>query len=389
MSIKHILFISAFCLLMMRCEYEVAQPVWYDDFTEPATPTISVVEPSAATAGCNYITITGENFSGSPDVYFDNVAADVLSFSKTSLTVRRPNLVSDSSIVKVVCDSAIVVAKYSPYQITKVLDSYGNFLEDIVLKALAVDDQENLYIIDADKTIYKVTPGGEKSVLTLDAALSKTPTDACYRDGALYILENNRPIEKVDLSTGVKTRYAQLPAGKKGDFGAFDSLGYYYAGGAGTGLLIVTPDLTSNKTDYYLADTISAIQVCGDYLYLGVKLQNDASSAIIRHPLSSGSVGDPDTLIQLRNTEFASRKVTGLAFSADGKMYLATDAVNPFLVYDFDSGQLDYFYKEILPSYCKKIYWGGANYLYMITGDDAADEDWTVYRVDMGFARKT
>jgi len=45
---------------------------------------------------------------------------------------------------------------------------------------------------------------------------------------------------------------------------------------------------------------------------------------------------------------------------------------------------LDYYYKAILPSYCKKIYWGSQNYLYMITGDTEAGADWTVYRVDMG-----
>jgi len=384
MKANCLIIVATFCLIGMQCEYEVTQPAWYDDYTNPPTPSITAVEPAAAEAGCNYITITGENFSGKPVVYFDNVVADVQSNSKTELVVRRPNLVSDSSVVKVVCDSALVVAKYSPYRITKVLENYGNFLENTVLSVLAVDDAENLYVIDENKNIYKITPAGDKTVLTLDVALAYIPTDACWRNGSLFFLENNRPIEKVETNTGTKTRYVQLPAGKKGVFGDFDTLGYYYVGGTKTGLMVVTPSATSSTTTFYTADTIHAVQVFENYVYVCASAAGTTAPTIIRHRIDNGSVGAPDTVLAMSATDFAARKITGIIFASDGTLFIATDDENPLLVYNSETTELDYYYKGILPSYCKKIYWGSQNYLYMITGDTEAGADWTVYRVDMG-----
>ena len=47
-------------MAVMKCEYDVTQPQWYQDYTEPATPAITNIEPDSAVAGCNYITIFGE-----------------------------------------------------------------------------------------------------------------------------------------------------------------------------------------------------------------------------------------------------------------------------------------------------------------------------------------
>ena len=169
MKSNRFLIISALCLAVMKCEYDVTQPKWYQDYTEPATPSITKIEPDSAVAGCNYITILGENFSGTPTVYFDNVTAEVISNLGSSIQVRRPNLASDGCLVKVACDSALVVAQSTePYKITQVVQKYGNFVENKELNAVAVDSAENVYVIDTQYYLQS-NPAGEQTTM-LDKA---------------------------------------------------------------------------------------------------------------------------------------------------------------------------------------------------------------------------
>lgn len=384
MKTDRLIIIFAFCLALMQCEYEVTQPAWYDDYTEPSSPSITGVEPAAATAGWNYITVKGVDFSSVPKIYFDNYKAELLTYTDSSATVRRPDMSGDSCIVKVVCDNALVVAKYSPYQITSVLEQYGSFLENIRLNVVAVDTSENMFVVDSIKNIYKITADGEKSII---AQATRRPTDASIGpDGNLYLLENNRTIDKLDVASETVARWIQMPSGKTVQFGDFDEAGYFYAGGIRTDMQIVNPSLSITSAGYYSAATIYAIRVCGDYVYVAASATGDAAPSIIRHPISSGSLGAPDTVLELSMTDFSSRAITSLGFSADGLMYIATDAADPILICNPETREIDYYYKDILPAYCKHLNWGGANYLYMIVGDNTAGADWTIYRVDMGTA---
>jgi hypothetical protein len=79
----------------------------------------------------------------------------------------------------------------------------------------------------------------------------------------------------------------------------------------------------------------------------------------------------------------------GLAFSANGTMYITIDNSNPLLVFDPSTGMLDYFYKGILPPNGKQCYWGSGNYLYMISNNPASTSKssiWNIIRIDMGTA---
>ena len=160
----------ALMVMMTGCEYDVAQPLWHQDFEEPPTPVITQIEPAqVATPGVNIITIRGENFAESPDtntVYFGTVPAEIASTSATTITVRRPNLVIDSCTIKVISNQALVVAKYSPYKIDPVINRYGSFLDNVVLSIVAVDDAENLYVVEtASRNIVKVTPDGQQTTV--------------------------------------------------------------------------------------------------------------------------------------------------------------------------------------------------------------------------------
>ena len=153
-------------LLINGCKMSTAEPIWEQPFTNPPTPKITNVIPAEAAAGVSRITINGENFadeSGTNVVYFDNTPTEVISSTSTSIVVRRPNIATDSAVIKVVSNQALSAVKYSPYKVELVMEQYGNFTENIVLSVVAADNMENLYVIEG-VNIHKISPDGEKSV---------------------------------------------------------------------------------------------------------------------------------------------------------------------------------------------------------------------------------
>ncbi|MDZ7262761.1 MAG: IPT/TIG domain-containing protein [candidate division KSB1 bacterium] len=383
------LLLTALMVVMTGCEYDVKQPLWYQDFQNPPTPVITQIEPPRAIAGVNTITIRGENFATPPatnDVYFDNLPAEIVETSATSIKVRRPNLVTDSCTIKVVSSQALVVAKYGPYRIDPVMVRYGAFLENTVLSVVAVDSAENLYVVEAASlNVYKITPEGDKTII---ATVTRAPTDASIGpDGNLYLPGYSRAIEKVNLTTGVVERWTQLPAGKNVKYGDFDAQGYFYTGGTRTDLVVVPFNLATTPTSagFYATEEILAIRVYHGYIYVASRTSTKPAK-IWRHPLdANGNVGSQELVLDMSETgEFSSRLIKAITFSANGTLYLATDSPNPLLSVDPATQTVDFFYKNILPPYCKHFSWGNGTYLYLISGNTSPAQEWTVYRVDMG-----
>jgi hypothetical protein len=390
-----VLLLAASMLVMTGCKYDVAEPLWYQSFSEPATPKITGIEPAAeARAGVNTITIRGENFAAVPDtnaVYFDNLIAEIVATSATSVTVRRPNLVTDSCTVKVVSNKAFVVAKFEPYKIYPVFQRSGAFRDNIVLNALAVDYSDNLYVVYGDSStprIFRVTPDEQK---VLVARASRLPTNGRFGpDGRLYLLGNNRAIDVVDVDAQTTTQWIRLPSGKVVKCGDFGPNGYFYTGGTRSDLVVVAPDLTVGQAGFYASDEILAIRVYSAYVFVASRVptsggQPPTPASIWKHQIDgSGNVGPKELVLDMSGTAFASRTITAITFSADGTMYIGTDSSDPILIGNPATGRVDYFYKSILPPYCKNFYWGRGTYLYMISGNANPAQEWTVYRVDMG-----
>ncbi len=387
-----VLLMTASLAVMTGCEYDVAEPQWDKPYVPPPTPVITQINPAAsANAGVNLITILGENFAELPDtngVYFDNVPADLVATSATSVTVRRPNLVTDSCTVMIVPPKALVVAKYGPYKITAVTERYGGFLSNVILSAIAVDQAENLYVVEsATRNIDKVTPTGQNTVV---GVATRVPTDARIGPGGnLYLLGNNRSIDVVNLVTGVVKEWRKCPSGKLVKVGDFDANGYFYTGGSRSDLVTITPDSTFRIAGIYTGSSeILAVRVFSGYVYVAVRATNQSPGIVYRHPIdASGNLGTQEKIVDLSTiTQFASRLIKGITFSADGTMYIGTDSPDPILNVDPTTKEVDIFYKGILASYCKMFYWGSGNYLYMMRGDTNLNEEWTIYRIDMGTA---
>jgi len=391
------LLLVASMVVMIGCEYDVAEPQWYKPFSEAATLRITQIEPaSEARPGVNTITIRGENFAAPPDsndAYFDNQRAEIVSTSSTSITVRRPNLVDDSVFIKVVSNKALVVAKFGPYKIYPVSQRNGAFRDNIALNALAVDNGDNLYVVYGDSStprIFRVTPDEQRILV---ARASRLPTDGRFGpDGRLYLLSNNRAIDVVDVQAGTAAQWLRLPSGRIVKAGDFDANGYFYVGGTRSDLVVIAPDLTVRTAGIYASDDILAVRVYGGYLFVASRVpttggQPPAPGSIWKHQIdASGNVGPKELVLDMSATAFASRTIAAITFSADGTMYIGTNSSDPILVFNPTTGTVDYFYKNILPPYCKNFYWGRGTYLYMLSGNVNPAQEWTVYRVDMGTA---
>jgi hypothetical protein len=383
------LLAAASLVVMTGCEYDAAQPLWYQDYTEPPSPQITKIEPdTVAKAGVNTITILGENFAtgtGTNIVYFGTATADIFESSATSIKVYRPNLATDSCTVKVVSSTAFLVAKYpKKYRIDPVVEEYGGFRDNLALSVIAVDAAENLYVVESgSRNTYKITPDGQKTIL---GRTTRAPTDAKIGPGGkLYLPGNNRSIDMMDLVSGVASTWIQLPAGKVVRFGDFDANGYFYTGGTRTDLMIVAPDLTTRAAGFYLTTEIVAVRVYNGYVYVATRSSATAPAVIWRHALdASGNVGAQEWVLDMNATEFASRTLRAITFSANGAMYLATDSPDPILLVEPTTQKVEIFYKGILSPYCKHFYWGSGTNIYMISGDTNLGQVWTVFKFDAG-----
>ena len=115
--------------LIFSCEDpNYPENIWDENDQGNASPSISSVEPEAAFAGIDTLTINGQNFSENTSenlVYFNNMLGEVINATSTSLRVITPNLVSDSVKIRVAVQGAFLFADHSSlYTLTAIVHPY-------------------------------------------------------------------------------------------------------------------------------------------------------------------------------------------------------------------------------------------------------------------------
>jgi len=397
-----VLFLTGTTLILMTgCEYDVAEPQWYEsEFTEPQlAPKINSIDPSAVVPGVNIVTIRGEYLNSVPDgrIYLEMpgpvvTTPDIIEKTSSYITIRRPNLITDSCRVKLVPDTGLVI-KSPPFLIDPVIEEYGSFLESVELGGIAADNAQNIYVAyanSATSNIYKITPAGDKSVLQISTRLPSGIT--LGSDGWLYVFSTNRLIERVHTETGEKAEWHRLKTSRQIKTGALDANGYLYVAGYKTDLWVIRPDSTSDASTLYPtsgADSLHSLKVYGpagnQFLYIAGG--SPAGHFIWKHAINNdGTLGLQEVVTNLGT--YASSVVRDFAIASDGRIFIATDGPNSMLVFNPADGSLDLFYKDIIRPYSRFMRWGNANYVYLINGstntDPALAETWAVYKVDMG-----
>jgi hypothetical protein len=387
------------------CKYDVYEPLWDSPPAASTEVTITSIDPAQEAApGVNFITIHGTGFKGALDttvihllngdttniykgVYFDNIAASIIDCTPTSIKVLRPNLSGDSIRIKIVSDAALVVAKSDPYKIDPVMQRFGSFNDNFQINAVAVDKDENVYVIKGTTpfSVFKITPAGGKTIV---GTVTKEPSDAIIgTDGKLYYLNsifpNTKEIHMVDLQTGKDSTWYTFAPVKNVNCGDFDANGYLYTAGRKSGIQVIRPNRSRRDDGYYATDSVLSIRVFNGYVYAATR------KAIYRHSITDTSkIGSPELVLDLTNTAFGPIPLKAFSFSADGsKMYIGTNSQYPILIVDATSipispNQVDILYKAILPPYCKQFCFG--KYIYMISGNASPAVNWLVYQIDVG-----
>ncbi|MBN1781263.1 IPT/TIG domain-containing protein [bacterium] len=401
--IKTGLIFTALLLVVAGCEYDVAQPQWTLNHEDPPSPTILEVDPPDAVAGVNTISIIGENFADVQDnnkVYFDNLPVEIIESSTGMITVRRPNLVNEAAQIKVVSYGALLVASYGPYRVDAVVANFGNFIENVQLNAVAVDRDENVYIVDAStsRNIFKITPEGEKTVIGRSGSVIYDMNVA--PNGNLILMTNSNSILQLDLAGGQDSTSLWVDGPKRTKFGDFDEYGNFYAGAKSSDLVIVKNDLSTVQAGAWARDEIFYVRVFGGYVYVLVELRSgEPELAIWRQPIqdAEGSLGAAELVLDWAETGiFAESTPMAFTFDASGNMFIAVTPDGTLnedpLIMLTASGDLDVMYKNILVlrnnetlSYIKQMFWGTGTHVYAVTdGPASGDPERTLLKVNMG-----
>jgi hypothetical protein len=363
------------------CEYDVAEPKYYDPYTVPPTPSISAIVPARAIAGVNRITIEGLNFSASPDsnrVYFGNTEAEVVSASTTSLVVRRPAILGTVPVKVVSYEAMVVAAAPAEFTVDAVAETYGGFLEGTVIKAIAVDNQENLYAIFANLSVVRVGTDASHTAL---GSTTRAATDAVMSsDGKIVVFANSTTITKFNPSDGTDVQFVKV--NKKISVGDIDANGVLYMSGKTADLFVVQTDGSFAAIGVYAGDDVKDIRVYNGYVY--VWAEGKTQTALWRHPIMDaiGTLGGRELVLDKVNAiaPYNTAAFKDMAFSADGQIFIATDNANPVFVLNADGTQ-DAFYKGILTTGIEKTVWGPGNHVYAIMLISGAGN---VHRIDMG-----
>ena len=381
--------IIIFIVVMTGCEYDGPTAQWKFVEEETDSPTITEVVPSVAVAGVNYLTINGENFTDNQDkvsVHINGYNAEIVDFSNSSIKIRRPDRSGDSLSIKVHVYGAVNLGRWEPYTISTVYEPYGQFLSGTMLGCLAIDKDENVYVVENTTTreVYKITPSGEKTQIgNADGAIQGAAIDP---NGKLYLFRNLNDIYVVESDTV----HIYATVSKRVNTGVFDSHGTLYASGRRADINIVLPDLSTKQAGLYSSDEIFCLRVIDNYLYALIELRSSDEThpemAIWRHQIldAQGNLGDAELVFDWASAGEAYAESTPATFTIDseGGIYIGSDNVAPILYYDPSTGNIDEIYKGIIPSGATKLLWGNGNYLYMVYSGGSSEND--LFRIDMG-----
>ena len=278
-------------MLVNGCTYDVTEPV-YKPVSTPITPIITGINPpDSASPGVNTITIQGQNFSGSlantSFVYFDNYSAEVVGFSTTSITVRRPNYVVDLCSVRVVSPDAWWSSqKFCPYRIVSVLKTYCRLPsvltpDQLPLTAIAVDNSENLFITRSVKYgIFRVDTTGK--IDSIAKGYSNMTDVVVGLDNRLYMLGNSPSIRVMPLPAGTTTTPVPqwVNCGKSVKYGDFAANGYFFAGGVNTSFVIISPTLSIKLDSTYITSSVTCSPCSGRKSLCCRKIRNKVRKSI-------------------------------------------------------------------------------------------------------------
>ncbi len=383
--LKYSLLFLIFALLYTACEDIPENKIWPVDTSNDAEqPIITRVYPDASSmdkdsvafAAVGYIYIEGQKFSPVPEdnrVFFNGERGEVVSASPTLLKVKVPNVVGDSIKVHVSVKGSLLFARYKnldyffPFRAKSVVKSYKAIDRFVDASGLAVDKDDNVYILTTEKKILKLTD--PDSTLPEQYGTSIFITTPCMRfgpDGSLFLTRGTKTIYAVPPGGGKAARWALAPSYVS--FLDFDENHNLYAGGKGGEIDVLHPDKSkmtaATYTDYY----ITSLRVYDGYVYISAEYRGEDTTqiqqGIWRNKIldATGNLGENELVVNW--TELMGEdgpKILSITFDEDGEMYIGLDKDHAVYLLN----QKTYWYSEVLEPPASLITWGNGNYMFI------------------------
>ncbi|NOG45240.1 MAG: IPT/TIG domain-containing protein [Calditrichaeota bacterium] len=389
-NLIHVLFVL-FSFIVFSCEEKQDNEVWPPNYSaEEPRPVITKIYPDPATsdqnavsfAGVGIVYIEGQNFSSTVNgnrVHFDGKLGETLEASTTLLKVRMSNVWGDSVKVHVNSAGAILYADYngqhyySPFRAKNAVPTYFAIDQDIDVSGLAVDANENVYVLTLEKKILKISHPDSPAVEYGDAIFIVTP---CMRIG---------PDSLIYMTRGTKSLYTVAEGGKTKKLISynnnvaqidFDENKNLFAGGKGETLEVLkNSDGTDETVAEYPGYTITALRVYDGYVYAAMKYNRlpgvdiDYDSTAVLEEIWRNQILDVDGNLGPNEHVFNwsgfvgenGPEILSLTFDESGEMYIGQSRDEA--IYMLNAGT--YFYPQILDAPVTSLTWGNGNFLYI------------------------
>lgn len=357
-------------LFSLGCEQEKSDGLFDPNDTYKPDPVITAIDPAnSALAGIVEITISGQNFSPIKEnnfVYFGKTRAQVLAASATQLKVLSPNIVVDSTSIKVSVIGAISFSNLMPYQLVRGVGEYGGFGDFDDPFVLECDRNENLYVALSGKKVVKILPDETRSdygttTFSLYSSMKFGP------DGYLYIARVIKALYRIPPGGGAAVKWISTP-GQVYDFD-FLANGMMYAGGKGDSLYLIRPDGSALGVAGYPNTYVKAVRIYNGYVYVGGKDNTANRQFIWRNQIL------PDNRVTTKELYFdwganidLNSEILSMTFSQNGDLYVGTDSLAASAMYVVHPDQtFEPQYPTVLTSASHSFYslsWGTESFLY-------------------------
>jgi len=386
-------------LISSACEYDGPNSPWEQaKQAESVIPVITQVIPEDA-SGASVITINGKNFSANPEevwVYVEKEQCKVIECSETSISIYRPKTVGDALTISVVIKNAATIAKYSPYKLAAVVNTFGYFADTDIIVTIAMDANENMYVTMNDGSIRKLDPTSQQPDEAYLADMSPLATDMKIGpDGGLYFVRKKATVYRIPPEGGSAENYAKFDKVKnkeaKAAFFDFDQNKNIFAGGTSTGLLLLRADLTQANWGIYNEYDITAVRVFNEHVYVAAEYlgseANIPAKAIWKNEIisTSGEVNPVSELVLdlAKLSDSLDVVINAITFSADGDMYVGTNLASPIIRVKASS-ETEPLYFGLLSGRVDQFVWGAGEYLYTLTNSKQTKaEGGLIYKIYM------
>ncbi len=385
-------------LFSLGCDNEYPSSLWDPNYSSKPTPEVTNMEPEFSFSGIGEITLTGTNFSAVAEentVFFNGKPAITLSATTTELVVQAPVLVADSARVKVYVVGAFLYGEYDdPYQLKEAALEYKAVDNQVEAFCLAVDPDENIYVI-ANKKVLQIAHPDSPAVQYGTTSFSISSNMRWAPDGSIYIFRGNRLIYRVPPGggrAGILTAFPDLFDNIS--TGDFDVNGNLFCGGKAQKIFYVGAAGDTATAFRFTDYNIGALRVYAGYLFVAAKYAGDGTPAITegiwRHQITSatGDLG-PQELVYDWGA-FAGEtgpKIMSLEFDETGLMYIGLDKDDAIMNLDLDGGTPTPLYPEILLPPSTNMRWGNSTFIYINRRETDLDkiDQRRIVRLEMPF----